>query len=200
MKKKLDCRGLACPAPVLETKNAIDDEQLNAITIILDNEASRQNVCRFLESQNFDVSVRKIDNDFHVTGTRRSHAPAPEVSAPEKTTAESQKIMLMITSHTMGHGDDELGSKLIINLLKTLKEMGSDLWRLVFVNSGVYLTIEGSETYPILRELENDGTQILVCGTCLEHFNLLQRNKVGNATNMLDIVTSMQLADKVIKI
>lgn len=200
MKKELDCRGLACPAPVLETKNAIENEQLNTITIILDNEASKQNVCRFLESQNFDVSVQRHDNDFHVTGTHRGHAAAPEVSAPEETIAEGQKIMFMLTSLTMGHGDDELGSKLLINLLKTLKEMGSDLWRLVFVNSGVHLTIEGSETYPTLRDLENDGTQILVCGTCLEHFNLLQRNKVGTTTNMLDIVTSMQLADKVIKI
>jgi hypothetical protein len=42
--------------------------------------------------------------------------------------------------------------------------------------------------------------QILVCGTCLTHFDLLKRKQVGVTTNMLDIVTAMQLADKVINI
>jgi len=44
------------------------------------------------------------------------------------------------------------------------------------------------------------GLHILVCGTCLTHFNLLDKKQVGNTTNMLDIVTAMQLADKVINI
>jgi hypothetical protein len=39
-----------------------------------------------------------------------------------------------------------------------------------------------------------------VCGTCLNHFNLIERKQVGETTNMLDIVTAMQLADKVINI
>jgi len=48
--------------------------------------------------------------------------------------------------------------------------------------------------------LEKDGIHILVCGTCLTHFNLLDQKQVGETTNMLDIVTAMQLADKVINI
>ena len=39
-----------------------------------------------------------------------------------------------------------------------------------------------------------------VLQTCLNHFNLLERKQVGETTNMLDIVTAMQLADKVINI
>ena len=49
-------------------------------------------------------------------------------------------------------------------------------------------------------ELETEGLTILVCGTCLDHFDLLARKQVGQTTNMLDIVTAMQLADKVINI
>ena len=41
--------------------------------------------------------------------------------------------------------DDAVGSKLMVNFLRTLKEMGGELWRLVFVNNGVKLTIDGSE-------------------------------------------------------
>jgi len=78
--------------------------------------------------------------------------------------------------------------------------MGGDLWRLVFVNNGVKLTTRNSEILPILIELEDEGIHILVCGTCLTHFDLLDKKQVGETTNMLDIVTAMQLADKVINI
>lgn len=78
--------------------------------------------------------------------------------------------------------------------------MGDELWRLVFVNNGVKLTIEGSEILPVLQDFEEDGLQILVCGTRLTYFNLLDDKQVGETTNILDIVTAMQLADKVINI
>jgi hypothetical protein len=78
--------------------------------------------------------------------------------------------------------------------------MGNELWRLVFVNNGVKLTIDGSDVLKDLNEYEKGGLKILVCGTCLDHFNLLDRKQVGETTNMLDIVTAMQLADKVINI
>ncbi|MFP4587574.1 MAG: DsrE family protein, partial [Desulfohalobiaceae bacterium] len=51
-----------------------------------------------------------------------------------------------------------------------------------------------------LQKLESLGVDILVCGTCLDHFGLLQDKKVGQTTNMLDVVTSLQLAEKVIQI
>jgi selenium metabolism protein YedF len=108
--------------------------------------------------------------------------------------------MVLIATDRLGNGDDELGKKLIISFIKTIKEMGDELWRLVLVNNGVKLTIDDS---PVLEELaayENDGLTILVCGTCLAHFGLLGAKKVGETTNMLDIVTAMQLADKVINI
>ena len=88
----------------------------------------------------------------------------------------------------------------MVSFLKTVKEMGRELWRLVFVNNGVKLTVEGSSVLSVLKELEDGGIHILVCGTCLTHFDLLDKKQVGETTNMLDIVTAMQLADKVINI
>ena len=197
--KKIDARGLACPAPVLQTKNAIEDENLNSIEVLIDNEASRQNVSRFLKSQGFEVSVQEREGDFHVTG-RREAGVEPEDVVVEKQDTEKKKIMVMVANNCMGHGDDELGSKLMVSFLKTLKEMGDELWRLVFVNNGVKLTIDSSEVLSVLKEYEKDGLHILVCGTCLTYFNLLEKKQVGETTNMLDIVTAMQLADKVINI
>ncbi|MBW1644059.1 MAG: sulfurtransferase-like selenium metabolism protein YedF, partial [Deltaproteobacteria bacterium] len=149
--------------------------------------------------QGFEVSVQERGGDFYVTG-RREAGVEPEGLVAEKQDTEKKKIMVMVANNCMGHGDVELGSKLMVSFLKTIKEMGVELWRLVFVNNGVKLTIDGSEVLSVLKEYEKDGLQILVCGTCLTHFNLLDKKQVGETTNMLDIVTAMQLADKVINI
>ena len=114
--------------------------------------------------------------------------------------SEQKKIMVMIATDRVGYGDDELGMKLMVSFVKTLKEMGPELWRLVFVNSGVKLVVEDSEVLADLKELEAEGLQIMACGACLTHFNLMAKKSVGETTNMLDIVTSMQLADKVVNI
>jgi len=197
--KEIDARGLACPAPVLQAKNAIEEEKVNSIEVLVDNEAGKQNVSRFLKSQGFEVSVQEREGDFYVAG-RREGGLEPEGVVAEKPDTEKKKIIVMVANNCMGHGDDELGSKLMVSFLKTLKEMSDELWRLVFVNNGVKLTIDDSEVLEVLKEYEKDGLHILVCGTCLTHFNLLDKKQVGETTNMLDIVTAMQLADKVINI
>jgi len=191
---------MACPSPVMQLKETLEQETPAIISIIVDNEAARENVTRFLEHKNFIVTVDKFGVDFRVVGTAgEGTCEIIERSEPEAS-SEARKIMVMVGTDRMGHGDDGLGASLLINFLKTLKEMGPDLWRLVFVNSGVTLTTQGSEAVPILQALIDDGLQILVCGTCLIHFQLLDKKQVGETTNMLDIVTSMQLADSVINI
>jgi selenium metabolism protein YedF len=201
MVRELDCRGLACPAPVLQTKQLLEKENLSAIKVIVDNEAARQNVTRFLEHQKFQVTVEKLGSDLHLLGTKSGEVRMIEKTAPRAQGEPTHKrIMVMVASDRLGRGDDELGAKLMFNFLKTLKEMGHELWRLVFVNNGVKLAVEGSEALSVLKELEGDGVQILVCGTCLNHFKLLEQKKVGETTNMLDIVTAMQVSDKVINV
>ena len=198
----IDCRGLACPAPVLKTKETIEKSGLTEIAVMVDNEAAKQNVARFLESKNFKTSLRD-EGDFVIVFGRSADAAVEEDNQTMENSdseKESQKIMVMVTSDRIGHGNDELGTKLMASFLKTLGEMGSDLWRLVFLNNGVKLTIDDSEVLEDLKELEKAGIQILVCGTCLTYFNVLDRKQVGETTNMLDIVTAMQLADKVVNV
>lgn len=195
----IDCKGLACPAPVLTTKDTIETEGLKQLTVIVDNDAAKENVSRFLESQDFSVSINEDTDHIEITGT--TGMDIADDTPPEKDAdTENQKIMVMVGTDRMGYGDDELGKKLMASFIKTLKEMGDELWRLVFVNNGVKLTAADSEILSDLKELDSGGVYILVCGTCLDHFRLLDRKKVGETTNMLDIVTSMQLADKVINI
>ena len=197
--KEIDARGLACPAPVLQTKAALQEESPNGVRVVVDNAASQQNVQRFLESQGFQTALEQVGADYVVIGNCDSMSSAQPQPAP-KPSSDTKKIMVMCATDRLGFGDDALGLKLMVNFLRTLKEMGDELWRLVFVNNGVKLTIDGSDVLEDLKDYEKNGLKILVCGTCLDHFNLLDRKQVGETTNMLDIVTAMQLADKVINI
>ena len=202
--KEIDARGLACPAPVLQTKATLQEEKSTGVSVIVDNAASQQNVQRFLESQGFQTQLVQKGADYLVIGTCVStpsaQVPSPAGQPSAEPQTETKKIMVMCAGDRIGFGDDELGLALMVNFLRTLKEMGDELWRLVFVNNGVKLTIDGSEVLEDLEEYEKAGLKILVCGTCLNHFDLLERKQVGETTNMLDIVTAMQLADKVINI
>lgn len=201
MHKELNVRGLACPGPVLQVKETLEDQAVTAVTVLVDNDAARENVSRFLQSRGFAVTFSANGEDFVVTATKGEGGEVASAPLPaEKTADADKKIMVLISAATMGAGDDELGGKLMVNYLKTLKEMGSDLWRLVFINGGVKMTVTGSLVIETLRDYERNGLLILVCGTCLEHFNLMGDKQVGQTTNMLDIVTAMQLADTVITV
>ncbi|MFH1019025.1 MAG: sulfurtransferase-like selenium metabolism protein YedF [Pseudomonadota bacterium] len=201
MKRELDCRGMICPAPVMQVRDILTVERPASIVVMVDNEAARENVSRFLTHHGYQVCGEKKESDFIVTGVKNDgvcQVMSDEELAPVP--AGGKKILVMLTTDRMGHGDDSLGAGLMLNFLKTLKEMGPELWRLVMVNSGVKLAVEGAETLAVLQEHAANGVSILVCGTCLNHFNLLDKKQVGETTNMLDIVTSLQVADQVINL
>jgi selenium metabolism protein YedF len=196
--RELDCRGQACPHPVLKTKELVDQGNVQ-LTVLVDNDAARQNVSRFLERSGYEVQVAARGVNFAVTGTRSQESAALN---PEDTWEETaaRKILVLVGTDRLGTGDDDLGRKLIASFIGTLKEMGRELWCLVLLNAGVKLAVAGSEMLASIQELEKDGVMVLVCGTCLNHFQLLEQKQVGETTNMLDIVTHMQLADQVISL
>lgn len=195
----LDFREKACPIPVMGTKQYLDENKgCQDLAVQVDNMAAVENVRRFLENSGFSVSVSGYEGYFMLSGTKTGS----ESIASEKNIGKSQErgILVIIATDRMGQGDEILGKGLIKNFILTLKEMGSSLWRIVLLNSGVKLTTEGSESIESLIEIEKMGVSILVCGTCLNHYGILDKKKVGETTNMLDVVTSMEAADKVINI
>lgn len=202
MKHNLDCRGLHCPAPVLQVREALQNADFTQISVLVDNEAARQNVSRFLTHQNYQVSTQQQGSDFIVSGDRQGRENQPEIwEVPVMPSSRAaKKIMVLVTSAHMGHGDDGLGDMLMFNFLKTLKEIGSELWRVAFVNSGVHFTASGSEAVPLLQELMDNGVHISACGACLAYFHVLDTLQVGEVTNMLEIVSAMKEADSVITV
>jgi selenium metabolism protein YedF len=192
----LDCRGLACPNPVIKTKELIDRSGVKQLTVLVDNPAAQENVSRLLQRSGFQVSVEPRGDASAVTGSRADAVPCQVFV--EKPAEALRKILVLIGANQLGRGDEVLGTKLIANFIATLKEMGPDLWCVVLLNAGVKLAVAGSQVLAGLRDLEQSGVRLLVCGTCLNHFQLLSAKQAGETTNMLDIVTAMQLADKVI--
>ncbi|MDI6796603.1 MAG: sulfurtransferase-like selenium metabolism protein YedF [Desulfatibacillaceae bacterium] len=198
--QKIDCTGLACPRPVLMAKQATESADAGPVTLIVDNLAAKENVSRFLALQGYEVEVSQQEGSFEITG-RPGSQKAPKAQPAQATGAEkASKILIFCPTDRIGFGDDELGRKLLISFIKTVNEMGPDLWRLVLVNNGVKLATTGSPVLEDLQKLADSGISILVCGTCLTHFDLMDKKQVGQTTNMLDIITSMQLADKVISL
>ena len=149
--KEIDARGLACPAPVLQTKAILQEEKPASVSVVVDNAASQQNVHRFLESQGFMTRLEQKGEDYLVLGTCDSEPTVQLQPAAEPQSEEQKKIMVMCATDRIGFGDDELGLALMVNFLRTLKEMGEELWRIVFVNNGVKLTIDNSEVLEDLK-------------------------------------------------
>lgn len=202
MGKIIDACGLTCPAPVLLVKDAVEKTGDQEITVVVDNEGSRENVTRFLTSKGYSVTERKEGELFRLQARCDQKVSSATIEETEESISENegQKILVLITSDSLGSGDDTLGEKLMISYLKTIKEIGTSLWQIIFVNGGVKLTTASSPVLKELQEYEQSGVIILACGTCLEHFGLTALKKVGGTTNMLDIVTASQLADKVMTI
>jgi len=177
MTKEIDCRTMECPAPVLKTKEYLEQEAVTDIRVMVDNDAAVENVTRFLNFQGFNVSVDSDGITSTVSGQRRLEdaKKLETTSKPIKTkkSSDNQKILVILSSQQIGKGDDILGQKLMINFVKTLKEMGNDLWRIVLLNHGVKFSTKDSGILEDLKELKTSGVTILVCGACLTHLGLM---------------------------
>jgi selenium metabolism protein YedF len=193
--KEIDCRGMACPQPVLTVKKAIEEGE-KTFAVLVDNEAARENVRRFGESQGYGVAIKE-----EAAGLYRLTLTFVSDSEPmDKPAAitDKEKIVVYISRQEMGTGNDELGMILMRAFLKTLQEFQPPPWRMVFLNSGVKLTTTGSPVLGVLAELENAGVEILSCGTCLDYFQLKTELKAGKVTNMYEIIASLASAERVI--
>ena len=63
MATTVDARGLSCPQPVLITLDEIKKTHDSALVVIVDTEASKENVSRAVESQGWHIRDIKEDGD-----------------------------------------------------------------------------------------------------------------------------------------
>ena len=194
MDRQVDARGLPCPRPVVETKKALEELGQGVITVLVDSIESRDNVRRFAESQGCPVEVEEKEGAFHLKVVKGEPTPSPQ---PEPVSGND---VVFITTDRLGAGDERLGEILMKAFLNTLWDYDPKPAGILFMNSGVFLTTEGSDVLDALRLLEAEGVRIVSCGTCLAYYGLTDKLQVGAAGNMYEMVDSLVAARKVIKI
>ena len=156
----IDCRGLACPQPVITTKQALDQLKEGEMIVIVDNASSCNNVERFVRSQGCTVEIKEEGQDFYLHIQKPVSKDARKGQAGKK---ESKRLSSTSTLNLLGIGDEALGAILMRSFLKTLLDMETKPSRLILINSGVRLATEGSEVLETLQVVirERDRNPLL---------------------------------------
>jgi selenium metabolism protein YedF len=197
MTKTVDARGLACPQPVILTRNALQES--DGVITIVDNEIAQLNVTRMAEKSGATVMAERRDDGTYLH-INKGEAPQEEAASQPVAVPAGGPLVVVVPSEIMGRGDAELGHILIRGFFHTLGEVEPLPNTLIFFNSGVKLVVEGSPVLEDLQELCGRGVKILACGTCLGYYELKQKIAVGEVSNMYDIAETLLGAAKVVSL
>lgn len=189
MERIVDARNLNCPQPVILTKKVMDEDDGNLeIITIVNQQAALENVSKLAARQGYQYKVEEKDGDFYIY--------MKKMAQDDEKAEEKKDIAVLIKSRLFGEGDEQLGEVLMKSFLYTLTELKGEIKHIIFMNSGVFLTCEGSPVLEHLKALEADGVEILSCGTCLDFYNLKDKLQAGGITNMYSAVEILTSAGK----
>jgi len=189
----IDCKGLKCPQPVINTKKYFDTLEEGTATIIVDNEVANSNISKFAQSNGFEFSSDFKDGLYYIKISKSS-------CSCKVMSFEQDKFVIVISTDKLGLGSDELGSTLMKSYLYALSESDTLPTDILFLNGGVKLTVEGSDSLNNIKILSEKGVNILSCGTCLDFYNLKEKLAIGEITNMYTIVEKMNSSNNTIKL
>jgi selenium metabolism protein YedF len=190
--KTVDCSGLACPGPVIRTKKELETLRPGeSFVVIVDSQASRDNVFRFAQSKGSKVEVAEADD-----GAYRLTLTAARVDSVEN---GATLPVVLIAGDTIGTGDDKLGRILMEGFINTLVEQKEAPDSIILMNAGVRFAAGGSHVLEALGTLTDRGCEILVCGTCLDFFHLKEKLQIGVVSNMYDIQRTILEASSVVR-
>lgn len=204
MKHTVDARGLACPLPVVNTKNEMKNMNPGeTVEVLVDNEIAVQNLTKFANVRNHAVESEKLaEHEYRVliTAGEKTEEPAAE-QEEEEVCVPCQKNgnVVVLSSNKMGQGEEALGKTLMKAFIFALTKQDTLPETILLYNSGAFLSCEGSDSLEDLKALEAEGVQIYTCGTCLSFYGLTEKLGVGGVTNMYDIVETMSNAGRIIQ-
>lgn len=203
--KDLDMRGKQCPIPVIEAKKVLDMTAAGElVSVRVDNEIAMENLKKLANSRGVKPEAEKMgENDFVVripggvsSGEGTGDMAGAELLAQSLPTAD---MVVAISSDRMGEPEAELGKILIKGFIYAVSRLEQLPKTMIFYNGGASLTTEESDSLEDLKLMEEQGVEILTCGTCLKHLGLEDRLRVGTVSNMYDIVEKLTSAGKVIR-
>ncbi|TDO90125.1 selenium metabolism protein YedF [Halanaerobium saccharolyticum] len=184
--KEIDAKGLACPKPVVLAKKAITSNR--EVLVIVDNQTAASNLTKLGNKMGAEVSVvEESETEFRVMFKKSKSSDSENEGTNSKN--NGAKIYLIPTD-TMGDGERELGQILIKGFISTIKELDPLPKRIIFLNSGVKLAVK-KDVISYLKELEDKGVEILLCGTCIDYYGLQEEVEVGEISNMFEIADNL---------
>jgi len=204
--KTVDTRGLTCPAPLIKTRQGLNEAAPEEdVQVLIDNPTSLSNVKRYLSDNRLNYTVMEDGGLSVVTVTRGEKielsANEAEYCTPAAVTVNpGRKVTVVaVTSDKMGSGDDDLGTKLMVSFFRTLVMLEPAPDAVVFYNAGVKLATDDSPVLDHIRELSDKGVSVYLCTTCINHFGLRDRLPVGNFSDMYQILNVLKDADHIIR-
>ncbi len=215
----VNAMGDACPIPVVKTKKALGE--LNGpgqIEVLVDNETAVKNVTKMAKSTGAQAEQEQLgERQYRVLITvgegaaaqagQNGSGSAPANGAVQPDSAAQTPVacptcvstVVAVGSDRMGEGSEELGHILMKSFIFAVTQLDQLPDKMIFYNGGAKLTVEGSECLEDLKNLEEQGVEIMTCGTCLDYYGLKEKVAVGQVTNMYSIVETLQSAVNVIR-
>jgi selenium metabolism protein YedF len=206
MTKILDGFGKACPMPLIMAKKEID-AGCRDLAVQVDNDTAVKNLTRLAKKSGLKIACDVIEGGWLMSFSEGDGVTEADEAIIQEAISQNSACStsggcgyaVFVNKDHVGDGDPELGYNLIKMALYTLSESDDVPASLLFMNTGVKL-VAGDEPQIIdsVKALEEKGTEVLVCGTCLDFYGVKDALKVGEVSNMYDILGRMQEASKVI--
>lgn len=184
---KIDCRNMACPEPVINTKKSLELLANDSILeILVNSNASKENVIRFAKNEGLSVSDEITENDSVKITIVKGFAC-------EVATTDEEFLNKVLFLKDDKVGDNELGNMLIVGFLKTILELPKLPKTILCVNKAVLLTTApaDSDVIGVLKIFEGKGVEIFSCGICLDFYKVSDELKVGMVGNAYSTVESL---------
>ena len=194
----VDARGMACPIPVVKANQALAQMTEGILEVHVDNTVAVENLKRMALQKGLPVKTEQPEDAHYVVTIPVTGAV--DTAMPEITCTDcGSNTVVAVDTDSMGRGNDELGAVLIKGFLFAVSRLETLPKTVLFYNGGAKLTTEGSASLEDLRLMEQQGVEILTCGTCLNYYGLTDQLAVGSVTEMYTIVERLNRAEKVIK-
>jgi len=190
--------------PLIQTKKALKEiSKDEALKIIIDDKESKTNVMRFLKDNEVEAVLKEKDGIFEIIANKSeddielNDAEAYCEISPEEV---KNDYVMVFGKNYIGEGSEELGKVLMGGFLEAILYQDDRPSKITFFNSGVLLVLKDSPYIDTFKGLAEMGIELLVCGTCLKHFNKVDELGVGKVSNAYDILTAITTASKSINL
>ncbi len=196
-KNIIDARNKDCPLPLIMLKKALL-ENCKGFLLLINNPIAKENITRFLTENKVDFEFTEDNGSYKFFVNNPDNSYTEKSKVINQAPATTGKHIICIKSDKMGHGSDELGLILLKAFINNLKEVAPLPSAIIFYNNGVKLTLKNSAVIDSLIELNSYGVKILVCGACVDYYNIKEMIGVGIISNMYEITEQLTNASHVI--